>query len=79
LRKEIPDLHVTTDIRSGDPAHGIIAAAIDRSVDLVVMASHGRTGLRRAVVGSVTGAVLHSGSTPVLVVGPAATMPTGAP
>jgi nucleotide-binding universal stress UspA family protein len=79
LRKEIPDLHVTTDIRTGDPAEGIIAAAIDRNVDLVVMASHGRTGIRRAVLGSVAGAVLHSGSTPVLVVGPAATVASSNP
>src|SRR5204863_5828422 len=34
--------------------------------DLVVMATHGRTGIRRAVLGSVAGAVLTPGSVPVL-------------
>jgi nucleotide-binding universal stress UspA family protein len=37
---------------------------------VVVMATHGRTGFRRAVLGSVAGAVLREGSTPVLLVGP---------
>ena len=43
-------------------------AAVDDLVDLVVMASHGRTGFRRAMLGSVTGKVLREGTTPVLVV-----------
>jgi hypothetical protein len=34
------------------------------------MASHGRTGMSRAVFGSVTGAVLRNGSTPVMVIHP---------
>jgi nucleotide-binding universal stress UspA family protein len=63
-------LHVSVEVRVGAPADGVIAAAADRVADLVVMASHGRTGIRRAVFGSVTGAVLHDGFTPVLVVHP---------
>jgi nucleotide-binding universal stress UspA family protein len=51
-------LHVSVEVRVGAPADGVIAAAADRVADLVVMASHGRTGIRRAVFGSVTGAVL---------------------
>jgi nucleotide-binding universal stress UspA family protein len=47
-------------------------AEIDRAADLVVMATHGRTGIRRAVLGSVAGAVLTTGSVPVLLVSPAA-------
>src|SRR5437868_1841564 len=38
----------------------------------IVMATHGRTGIRRAVLGSVAGAVLTAGSAPVLLVSPAA-------
>jgi len=45
-------------------------AAVDRDADVVVMATHGRTGVRRATMGSVAGAVLRTGSTPVLLVGP---------
>jgi hypothetical protein len=40
------------------------------------MATHGRTGIRRAVLGSVAGAVLTTGSVPVLLVSPAATVTT---
>jgi nucleotide-binding universal stress UspA family protein len=63
-------LHVTVEVRLGDPANGVIAAGADRGADLVVMASHGRTGIPRAVFGSVTGTVLRDGFTPVLVVHP---------
>jgi nucleotide-binding universal stress UspA family protein len=63
-------LHVSIDVRVGEPATGIVAVAADRVADLVVMASHGRTGIPRAVFGSVTGAVLRDGFTPVLVVHP---------
>jgi nucleotide-binding universal stress UspA family protein len=65
-----PGLHVTSEARVGAPAAGVIAAAADRAADLVVMSSHGRTGIRRAVFGSVTGAVVHDGNTPVMVVHP---------
>ena len=67
-----PGLHVTSEARVGAPAAGVIAAAADRAADLVVMSSHGRTGIRRAVFGSVTGAVVHDGNTPVMVVHPRA-------
>lgn len=33
LRKEIPDIHVSLELRGGDPAQGIVSVAIDRSVD----------------------------------------------
>ena len=66
-----PDLRVTLDVRIGDPAPGIAMAEIACAADMVVMATHGRTGIRRAVLGSVAGAVLTSGSVPVLLVSPA--------
>ncbi len=71
---QYPTLRASVDVRLGAPAAGIIMAAVDHVSDLVVMASHGRTGLRRAVFGSVTGAVLRDGSTPVLVVHPQLTV-----
>lgn len=70
LADKYPKLTVSVDIRLGAPADGIIMAAVDRAADLVVMASHGRTGVARAIFGSVTGAVLRDGSTPVMVVHP---------
>jgi nucleotide-binding universal stress UspA family protein len=63
-------IQVKVDVRVGDPASGIAMAALEASADLIVMATHGRTGLRRAVLGSVAGTVLRTVSTPVLLVHP---------
>jgi nucleotide-binding universal stress UspA family protein len=50
------------------PDDGIIQAAIKNEVDLIVMGSHGRTGLRRLLMGSVTERVIGQSPCPVLVV-----------
>jgi nucleotide-binding universal stress UspA family protein len=63
-----PDLRVVCDVRVGDAGPGILMATADHSADLVVMATHGLTGVRRAVVGSVAGSVVRAGVTPVLLV-----------
>jgi nucleotide-binding universal stress UspA family protein len=49
---------VSMQIQVGDPARAIVDVAAREEVDLVAMATHGRTGLRRLVRGSVTAAVL---------------------
>ena len=50
------------------PAAAIIETAKSRGCDLIVMASHGRRGLRKLLLGSQTSLVLADGSVPVLVV-----------
>ena len=70
MRERPLPIPVKVDVRVGDPASGIAMAAIDESADLIVMATHGRTGIRRAVLGSVAGTVLRAGPTPVLLVHP---------
>jgi nucleotide-binding universal stress UspA family protein len=50
------------------PAEGIIATAKDRGCDLIVMASHGRRGVPRLLLGSQTHEVLTHCEVPVLVV-----------
>jgi hypothetical protein len=50
------------------PDDGIIQAAIKNEVDLIVMGSHGRTGLKRLLLGSVTERVIGQSPCPVLVV-----------
>jgi len=72
------DLHVTGDIRFGAPAEGILMAEAERAVDLVIMATHGLTGVRRGFTGSVAGEVVRDGYTPVLLVPPHATVGAGA-
>ena len=50
------------------PAPAIIETAKSRGCDLIVMASYGRRGLRKLLLGSQTSEVLADGSVPVLVV-----------
>jgi len=63
-------LQVATYVRRGVVADQILAAARDGHVDLVVMATHSRAGLQRAVLGSVTERVLSESPAPVLLVRP---------
>ena len=54
---------------AGGKPHTVIADyAADNDIDLVVMGSHGRSGMRRALLGSVTERTLRSTHVPVLVV-----------
>jgi nucleotide-binding universal stress UspA family protein len=52
----------------GKPHEAIAEYAEDNDVDLIVMGSHGRAGVRRALLGSVTERTLRSTHVPVLVV-----------
>ena len=49
------------------PADGIVAAANEGGCDLIVMASHGRHGLAKLVLGSQAAKVVTSSTIPVLV------------
>jgi len=57
----------TVHVPDSEPAEGIIATAREKSCDLVIMASHGRRGLKRMMLGSQTAEVLAYGTVPVLV------------
>lgn len=50
---------VETLILQGTPGDVIVAEAKRQHADILLMATHGRTGLKRAVMGSVTNYVLH--------------------
>ena len=57
----------TIQVEDVQPYRAIVATAADRGCDLIVMASHGRSGLSAVVLGSVTNKVLAHTKTPVLV------------
>ncbi len=57
-------------VRRGTPAEEINRFAQEEGIDLIVMASHGRTGLRHMVLGSVAERVIRLCSVPVLTVKP---------
>jgi len=56
--------------RSGDPAEEIVQAVSALGVDLVVMATHGRTGLTHLFMGSVAERVVRESPEPVLTIRP---------
>jgi universal stress protein A len=60
------DLDVTILVLSGEPPLEIVHTAELRGVDLIVMATHGRTGLSHALMGSVTEKVIRKAPCPVL-------------
>lgn len=55
---------------AGDAAAVIVDQSLAARADLIVMGTHGRTGLDRALLGSVTEKVLHKAACPVLTVPP---------
>lgn len=68
---------VSATITQEGRAHQVIAdCARARSVDLMVMGTHGRSGFNRLLLGSVTEKVLRTAPCPVLTVPPAAPGPT---
>ncbi|MEO8499029.1 MAG: universal stress protein, partial [Planctomycetota bacterium] len=52
----------------GDPAHQLVELANKQSVDLIVIGTHGRTGLFRALMGSVAESVVRHATCPVITV-----------
>jgi nucleotide-binding universal stress UspA family protein len=67
-RLEAEGFQVTTEIDRGDPAERIISRA--HEVDLIAMATHGRSGLGRLLLGSVAETVLKQSHVPVLMFNP---------
>jgi nucleotide-binding universal stress UspA family protein len=61
---------VETRLRVGTPATEIVAAATEAGADLIAMATHGRSGLVRAFLGSVAQQVVASSPVPVLLLHP---------
>ena len=67
VREQIPpDMAVEAIIRSGDAVDEIIAYADEVNADLIVMATHGRTGLSHMLMGSTAEQVIRRASCPVL-------------
>jgi len=68
LRERHPN--VSWEVREGAASAVILEVAREFDADLIAMASHGRTGFRRFLMGSVAEQVLRDAEVPVLVVGP---------
>lgn len=59
--------HVRALVMEGDAASCVVDTAADEACDLIVMSTHGHTGVRRVLFGSVTERVLHAAPCPVLI------------
>lgn len=65
-----PDGRVPMEYKlaNGDPVASIVKEAEDTRCDLIVLGTHGRTGFRRVLMGSVAEHVMRTAPCPVLVV-----------
>lgn len=60
------DIGTTAAVRRGNPHDDILSYANDHDIDVIVMGTHGRTGVKRALLGSVTEDVVRHSEIPVL-------------
>jgi nucleotide-binding universal stress UspA family protein len=68
IRPSDPNIHVDHRIAEGDPAREILDLAKKGHCDLIVMGTHGRSGLSRLMAGSVAEEVMRHAPCPVLTV-----------
>jgi nucleotide-binding universal stress UspA family protein len=68
--EEFEGLDVEDVIARGEAASEIVRVARERDADLIVISSHGRTGLGRILFGSTAESVVRHAQCPVLVVKP---------
>ena len=64
----LPLVEVHKKVEFGTPDKNIVSLAETEQVDLIIMASHGRRGLRRMIFGSVTEQVIRNAPCPVIAV-----------
>lgn len=62
------EVECSTSVIEGAPVEMILEVAQKEEINLIVMGSHGKTGLKRLLLGSVTERVINFGNLPVLVV-----------
>jgi nucleotide-binding universal stress UspA family protein len=69
-RLEANGTQVETSVRQGSTLENITNFVTENGIDLIVMSTHGRGGLQRVLVGSVTDRVIRSSHVPVLAIPP---------
>jgi len=76
VRERMKDPSVRTIVRSGDAVDEILSAATETGARMIVMATHGRSGLSRWLYGSTAARLLRESHLPLVAVGPGALRPT---
>jgi len=63
-----PGVEFETEVVVGDVAESLMEYSHQKAVDLILMATHGRSGISRWVMGSVADKILRSAATPILMI-----------
>jgi len=65
-----PELHIDFVVREGHAFKEILRLADESDIDIIIMATHGRTGFEHILIGSVAEKVVRHSERPVLIVKP---------
>jgi nucleotide-binding universal stress UspA family protein len=76
---ELRGIAVQMEVVEGIPAREIVRRAKAGDVDMIVMSTHGRSGIERLVFGSVADQVLREAGLPILLIRPKAQTQNGSP
>lgn len=68
MRADDSNVETETAVRRGNPRDEILSYATDNDIDLIIMGTHGRTGVKRSLLGSVTETVIRHSDIPVMTV-----------
>ena len=68
IEPDAPEIRVEHRLVSGKPADAILKLASDEDVELIVVGTHGRTGLMRVLMGSVAEQVVRHATCPVVII-----------
>jgi nucleotide-binding universal stress UspA family protein len=66
--QHVGNIKVIHNVRRGHPYEEILKEVSEREIDLIVIASHGKTGLRQYFIGSVAEKVMKEAKCPVLLI-----------
>lgn len=66
IKPTIEGIQASHVVEFGTPANQIVTYAKEHDIDLIIMGTHGRTGLKRALMGSVAEVVVRKAECPVL-------------
>ena len=67
-RRKESGVEIVSILKQADPREAVLAVAEEVSADLVIMGTHGRRGIARALIGSVAEAVVRTSPVPVMTV-----------
>lgn len=69
VAEKVPkDIEISSEVKIGSPAEAIIEFAREKNVDIIIMATHGRTGISRFMIGSVAEKTIRQSTIPLLVI-----------